>query len=314
MAHITIGVDIGKDTLDVHALPCGSTCRFSNDKAGHKSLMGWLSALPGRPERIVFEPTGPYHRALEQHLAEAGLPLVKVNPRRARRFAEAVGTLAKTDPIDAGLLARMGAALELEPVAAQPKGHAELKELQQARQGLLKDRTAALNRQKMVCLPMLQRQITRRLKTIESDLKAIDAQIAQYIAADERRADQARILVSIPGIAQITAAGLLTEIPELGTLDSKAVANLAGLAPKTRQSGRWTGRAFIEGGRSLARRILYMAALSAIQFNPDMKAKYRQLVEAGKPKKLALTAVMRKLIVLANALIKDNREWEQRQA
>jgi transposase len=302
----TIGIDISKETLDVHRMSDGASRRFSNDKAGHKALIVWIG---GDAARVVFEPTGPYHRAFEHALAKAGLPLVKVNPRQARRFAEATGKLAKTDRLDAALLARMGALLAIEPRPARSKALAELKELHIAREALVKDRTAAKNRAKIRTLALLKRQNAQRLDQIERQIAAIDAAILAFIEANAELAKRFAILTSIPGVSQITAFALLIEMPELGTLEARQAASLAGLAPVARQSGRWTGRAFIRGGRARVRQALYMPALVAARFNPELKAKYTQLVKAGKSAKLALTALMRKLIVLANALLRARRTW-----
>lgn len=270
-------------------------------------LIRWLSDTP--VERIVYEPTGPYHRCFEQALAKVGLALAKVNPRQARRFAEATGKLAKTDRADARMLARMGVALALavRPVAGEMLS--EIKELHLARQALIKDRTAAKNRGKIINLRLLKQQNAQRCKQIDAQITAIEEEIEARIANDEQLAERLAILESIPGISKITAFALLIEMPELGTLDGKQAASLAGLAPVARQSGRWTGRAFIRGGRASLRQALYMPALVAARFNPAMKANYRKLIEAGKPAKIAITAIMRKLIVLANSLLRDRRNW-----
>jgi transposase len=303
----TIGIDISKDRLEVCRLPGGESARFDNSGDGHQQLIRWLAQTP--VARIIFEPTGAYHRGLEQALAAAGLPLAKINPRQARRFAEATGKLAKTDRADAAMLARMG--LALAPQARQPSSPVlcELKELHLARQALVKDRTAAKNREKILTLPLLKRQNRKRQQQIEAQIAAIEADIEARIAADPALAERLAILESIPGIARITACALLITMPELGCLDGKQAASLAGLAPIARQSGRWTGRAFIRGGRASLRQALYMPALVAIRFNPQLKTKYHQLITAGKPAKIALTAIMRKLIVLANALLRQRRSW-----
>jgi transposase len=306
MTEVTIGIDISKDRLDVHRLPDGETAAFGNDKAGLKRLKHWLGTSV---RRVVFEPTGRYHLALERRLAEAGYPLVKVNPRHAKRFGEALGARAKTDRADAAMLARMGLALQLEPRPIGTKGLRDLNDLIAARRALVKDRTAAKNRAKGIGLAILRRQNTDRLKRIVTDIKAIDAAIAELIAADETLSAQHAILLSIPGISTITAAALMARMPELGALDQRAAASLAGLAPMTRQSGQWRGKAFIQGGRALVREALYMPALVAARFNPDLKTVHDRLIAAGKPAKVAITAVMRKLLVLANALLRDQRKW-----
>jgi transposase len=309
MISSTIGIDVSKDALDVYRMADGASRRFSNDKAGFKALIAFLGDPMDVETRVVFEPTGPYHRALERALAAAGVALVKVNPRQARRFAEATGKLAKTDRLDAALLARMGALLQLEARPARGESLNELAELQVARAALVKDRTAAKNRAKTLTLPLLERQNADRLKQVEAHIAAIEARMKARIEADPDLAKRFVILTSIPGIAQTAAFALLVEMPELGTLEAGQAASLAGLAPVARQSGRWTGRAFIRGGRASLRRALYMPALVAARFNVDMKAKYEQLIKAGKPAKVALTAIMRKLVVLANALLKKGREW-----
>lgn len=311
MTQSTIGIDISKDILDVHRLADGATCRFANTAAGHKALVAWIGC---EGARVIFEPTGPYHRAFERALTRAGLPLVKVNPRQARRFAEATGRLAKTDRLDAALLARMGALLDLPARPMRSDFLAELSELHHAREALVKDRTAARNRAKILTLPLLKRQNRQRLHHIERQIAAVEAQILARLEADPELAHRFAIVTSIPGLSRLSAFALLIEMPELGTLEPKQAASLAGLAPVTRQSGRWTGRASIGGGRASLRRHLYMPALVAARFNPDLKAKYDQLIEAGKPAKVALTAIMRKLLVLANALLKTGRTWSPKMA
>jgi transposase len=312
MTHFTIGVDISKDHLDAFRMSDSARRRFANDAAGHKAFLGWL-AHPETVEgtRIVFEPTGPYHRSFERTLAAAGVALVKVNPRQARRFAEATGKLAKTDPLDAAMLARMGALLELEARPVRSPIANDLKDLHVAREALVKSRTRAKTRAKMLTLPLLKRQNGDQLKQIERQMAAIEKEIMALVNADPDLAGRLAILVSIPGVSTLTALALLIDMPELGTLDHGQAASLAGLAPMTRQSGRSSGRAFIRGGRANVRRALYMPALSAMQFNPDLKAKYQQLKAAGKASKVAITAIMRKLIVLANALLRDQRTWAQ---
>ena len=248
MKNDTIGVDVSKDHLDAHRLADGATRRFANDKGGHKALIKWLAETPLR--RVVFEPTGPYHRAVERALGASGVPFVKVNPRQARRFAEATGKLAKTDRLDAAILARMGSLLELEARPARSEDLFELKELYVAREALVKDRTAARNRGKALTLSLLKRQNAQRLEQIDRQIVTVEAAILQIVEADESLADRFAILISIPGLSDITAFALLIAMPELGSLEAGQAANLAGLAPIARQSGRWTGRSFIRGGRA----------------------------------------------------------------
>jgi transposase len=307
MTEITIGIDISKDHLDAHRLPGDERRRFDNTAAGHKALIRWIGAIP---QRVVYEPTGPYHRKLEVQLAAAGMPIVKVNPRQAKRFAQAIGQLAKTDRLDAAMLARMGALLSLEPRPVRSAVLNDLKDLHLAREALVKDRTAARNRAKSISLALIKRHNEARLRQIGQQLEAVDMAINELIGADPILSARFAILISIPGVAAVTAAMLVTEMPELGGLDPKQAAALAGLAPIARQSGQWKGKAFVQGGRRKVRQALYMPALVAMRFNPDLKAKYEQLVAVGKAPKQAITAVMRKLIVLANALLKRGAKWQ----
>lgn len=307
MTELTIGVDISKDHLDMHPLPGGKARRYGNDSKGHRALIKWLRTRSIK--RIVYEATGPYHRAFELALATAGLPLVKVNPRQARRFAEATGTLAKTDRIDALMLAKMGVMLEPEPRPAASPILNELKDLRLAHQALIKDRTAARNRAKHLRQPLLKRHNEERLAQIKAQLDAIETAMLVLIGQNKELSSRFAILVSIPGISKLSAFALLIDMPELGSLEGRQAASLAGLAPVTRQSGQWRGRAFIRGGRANLRQALYMPALVATRFNSDLKIKYQALIEAGKPAKVAITAIMRKLLILANALLRDGRKW-----
>ncbi|MBX4893893.1 MULTISPECIES: IS110 family transposase [Rhizobium] len=312
MTDITIGADISKDHIDLHRLPDGQTLNVTNDRKGFAAILKWIG--PKGAGRIVYEPTGPYHKAFERFMAMQGLQLCKVNPRVARRFAEATGRLAKTDRIDAALLARFGALLEPRILQANTQIHNDLKELHMARLALIKDRTAAKNRAKNLSNPLLKRHNTHRLRQIERQIKAVDEAIMALIAEDATLKARLEILISIPGVSRVTAFTLLIEMPELGELDEKAAAALSGLAPISRQSGRWTGRAFIAGGRAIVRQALYMPALVACRFNPELSAKYDLLIKAGKPPKVAITAIMRKIILLANALLRKNQKWTPKAA
>ena len=307
--HDTIGIDISKDTLDTFWLSKRRHKQFANSKAGLSTLIGWIQRA--NVSLVVFEATGIYHWLLETNLAAYGIPFSRVNPRQARRFAEGAGTLAKTDRVDAAMLARMGALLELKADKPRSETLHNLKELGTARQALIKDRTAARARLKTAFYPLLKRQISRRLQQIERDFARIDAAIEAIITADKALSQKADILISIPSIAKITAYAMLTEMPELGNLSGKQAASLAGLAPISRQSGKWQGKERIQGGRACLRKAIYLPAVVATRCNPDMKAKYHALIASGKCKKLAITAVMRKLVVMANALLRDDRNWAE---
>ena len=230
----TIGIDISKDTLDTYWLSKRKHKQFANNKTGLRSLIRWVREA--EVSLVVFEATGVYHRLLEISLAAHDIPFARVNPRQARRFAEGTGTLAKTDRVDAAMLARMGSLLELK--ADKPKSETlhNLKELETARQALIKDRTAARARENIAIYPLLKKQIGRRLHQIERDLARVDAAIEAIITADRTLSQKADILISIPGIAKITAYAMLIEMPELGSMSGKQAASLAGLAPISRQS------------------------------------------------------------------------------
>jgi transposase len=308
----SVGVDIAKDTLEVHLHPAGRVRRFANDAKGWAALIAWLGGFPSA--RIAFEPSGAYHRAFERRLAAAGLPLVKVNPRQARRFAEALGRHAKTDAVDAAMLARFAALLEppVRPVVSATLD--AMKELQVARRALVKDRVAARNRGHTHRSPLLKRQARARLAQIDRQIAAIDAALHTQLAADPALQARFEILVSIPGVGDATAFAMLVEMPELGALEHKCAASLAGLAPVARDSGQHRGKRFIRGGRAPLRQALYMPALVAVRFDAAMKARYQALRAAGKPPKVALVAIMRKLLILANALLRDGRTWSPKLA
>ena len=285
MTENTIGVDISKTHLDVFRREDRTAQRFDNSAAGLRAMRKWLGKAP--VARIVFEPTGPYHKAFEAALGEE-FPLVKVNPLQARRFAEAHGTRAKTDTVDAQMLARMGAAFELAPQAPSSKEACILRDLYVARSGLIKDRTRLRNRAQTQDIAVLKRQTRARLAQVERQIAELDAEITARIEAQEAMARSRDILCSMPGVGAVTAAALLILMPEIGTLGRKEVASLAGLAPITRQSGQWQGKSFIGGGRKPLRDALYMPALVAMRHNPELRAKYEDLRAVGKPAKVAI--------------------------
>src|SRR5580658_1931349 len=299
----SVGVDISKDTLDVAIHPGGESFRITNNPEGHRALIKRLKGFD--IARIVFEATGAYHRLFQQALVEAGLPWVKVNPCQARRFAQATGKLAKTDRCDALMLARMGAVLDLETRAPASKTVEVMRELVNARDALIKDRVAALNRQAIAVSPLIKRQLAQRLRQIE----AIDRRLKTLRNADSDLCQRFDILTSIPGVGEVTANVLVVETPELGRLEHAQAASLVGLAPVPRDSGQTHGKRSIRGGRPRARQALYMPALNTIRLNPEFKAKYEAMVKAGKPANVVIVAIMRKLLILANALIRPEQTF-----
>jgi transposase len=301
-----IGIDISKDFLDAHRLSDGAAARFQNSPAGFRAFSTWLG--DGMPTRVVFEATGPYHTSFERAFS-GKIPLVKVNPLQARRFAQACGTRVKTDAVDARMLASFGNALALEPDQPIDGKQFELKELFSSRGALIKDRTRLNNRLHTQSLALVKWQTKARIDQITRQLKTLQQDINTRVQDCPGRARANTILRSIPGIGEVAAATILIEMPEIGTLQKKKAASLTGLAPMTRQSGKWRGKAIIQGGRKQLRDALYMPALVASRHNPDMCDKYTAMIKQGKPQKVALTAIMRKLIELANTLVKADREW-----
>jgi transposase len=221
---------------------------------------------------------------------------------------------AKADAVDAKMLAEMGNAFALEPDEPASEIQHDLKELRAFHSGLIKDRTSIINRLKTEPLSITSRQSKAHLAQVDKQIAGISAEIDRLISSCDTLAHSMKILRSIPVIGTVCAATILIQMPEIGRLDRKQVASLTGLAPMARQSGQWRGKSFIQGGRKIVRDTLYMPALVAMRHNPDLKAKYQALIKAGKPPKVALTALTRKLIELANALIKADRNWVKRGA
>lgn len=307
MATDTIGIDISKDRLDVFWHSRSEARCLPNTQEGFGQLCAWL----GAQERvlIVFEATGAYHRGLERYLSLTELSFIKVNPKQARRFAQAIGRLAKTDSVDARMLARMGVVLDLVPQDVEGEDVHDLRELLTARRALVKDQVTAKTRLATAQSQLVQDQLCRRIDDIGADIRALDEAIAQIARQRGTLEERIRRLMTIPGTGRLTATTMLIDMPELGHLESKKIAALAGLAPMTQQSGKWQGKERITGGRSSMRRAIYMPALVAIRFNRDLHDKYQQLLKAGKAKKVAITAVMRRMVVLANTLLREGRDW-----
>jgi transposase len=306
---VVAGIDVSKAQLDVYLHPVGKRRRFNNDKTGWRALRDWLAKA--EPEHVVYEATGRYHKGFERYLGGHGLPIARLDPRRARRFAEAIGVQAKTDQADACVLAQFGAFLKPATTALSGPALEQLQELVAARRGLIQQGTRIANRSKTALAALLKRQLKQSGAQMERQIKAIDKECRAIVALDLALAQRRAILLSIPSIGEVTAMAVLAEMPELGELNDKQVASLLGVAPINRDSGAFQGKRHIRGGRAKLRQALYMAALVATRFNPDMKRKYQDLIKNGKPPKVAITAIMRKLIILANALIKDNRIWSE---
>jgi transposase len=307
MVPVYAGIDVCKDWLDVYVHPQGQRLRVSNDRFGLRRLKRLLGTMA--VTRVVMEATGKHHRAAQRSLHEAGLVVCVVNPLRARLFCQAAGHLAKTDAIDARLLALMGAALEPAATPLPPVALEELEELVNARRCATTERTALVNRLATCATAFLRAELKRRIAACERHLERLDAEIERRIQAQPELLRRHAILRSIPGVGPVTAAAFLTGLAELGSCSGKQAAMLAGLAPIACDSGATQGRRSIRGGRQDVRNAAYMAALSASRHNRDLASFAKRLRSAGKPAKIVLTAVMRKLVVLANTLITQNRAW-----
>ena len=304
---VVAGIDVGKENVDVHITPSGEARQFPNDTGGRRGLRKLLHRTG--VDLVVVEATSRYHRELHQGLHDAGLRVAVISPLQARRFAQALGQLAKTDPIDAAMLARFGQVMD--PNATVPRSGAQfrLNDLARGRAQLIRIRTSLVNASKEYEAPEAAEAIQRTIDNINREIGRLEEAIHAAIADDPDHARRDQILRSIPGIGPVSATILCAEMPELGTLGRRQAASLVGLAPFPDDSGKRAGIRYIRGGRIVPRNALYMAATTAIRHNSDMNRLYQRLVEKGKPHKVALVAVMRKMIILANVLLRDDRKW-----
>ena len=302
-----VGIDVSKGHLDVAFRPGGEACRFANSEAGVAGLIARLRAAP--PELVVLESTGGFERPVAVALTAAGLHARIVDPARARHFAGALGEHSKTDAIDARVLARFAEAVRPE---ARPLPDAEALELQallDRRSQWIGMRTAERNRLHQGPTAAVRRGLADHVAYLDARVADVDEEIESRIRAHKDWGPRDEVLRSIPGVGAQTSRALIGHLPELGGLTGKQAAALAGLAPRARDGGAHTGERSIFGGRKEVRTALYMAALSASRYNPHLKAVYRRLREAGKKPKVALTAVARKLLTIANAMIRDMKHW-----
>lgn len=302
-----IGIDVSKDWLDVHVLPSRQAFRVPNDAQGHRQLKRRIAGL--EIACVALEPTGKWHRALCRSLIAAGLPVMVTDPARVRMFAKVTGLLAKTDRLDAAVLAAFAATMGAAARPLPSEGIDAIAELITARDGAVAELVRLKNQHHAACDSFLKRQLMKRIRAAEQVIEQLDAETQRRIKADPALAARQTILCSIPGIGKVTAALAIAKLPELGSLGDKEIAMLAGLAPIADQSGKRDGQRSIHGGRPCLTRGFYIAALSAVRFNPALKAFYTRLRLAKKPPKCALIAVARKLLVLANTLVAQNRPW-----
>ncbi len=305
---VSVGIDVSKENLDTDFAPNRGPFRLPNTPAGHAAIVERLAAMEIRV--IVIEATGGYERAVVAELMVAGMPVVVVNPRQVRDFARAQGRLAKTDRLDAAVLADFG--LAIQP-PQRPFPDAETRQMREKlarRRQLVQMVTAESNRLEHVTNPAVRRSIESVLKLLRKQLQQIEDDLDQTIRRSSAWQEKAELVRSVPGIGPQVSRTLLIQLPELGQCSRQQIAALVGVAPLNRDSGKLRGRRAIGGGRPEVRASLYMATLAATRFNPKIRKHYQHLLEAGKCKKLALTACMRKLLTILNAMIRDKKTWQ----
>ena len=305
---VFVGIDVSKDRLDVHVLPSGEAFSVASDGESLTSLADRLALL--HPVVVAMEATGGFEVVAAGILASAGLAVVVINPAQVRNFARALGRRAKTDPIDALVIARFAEAARPEPRPLADADQRFLSDLAARRRQIQQMLIAERQRLGRASNAHLKQSLRRLITALERELGQIDGDIDQAVRASPVWRRKELLMQSVPGVGRVTARNLLAEMPELGNLDRRQAAALAGLAPFTRQSGKWRGKSCIGGGRAPVRCALFMAALSAARYNPALKVFHQRLIAAGKPKMVALIAVARKLLVIINAVIRDEKPWQ----
>jgi transposase len=304
---IIVGIDVAKDRLDVAVRPSGDVFVVERNAGGLELLVERLKPLA--PTCVALEATGGFETVAAAALAAAGLPVVVVNPAQIRAFAKAIGQRAKTDPIDAAVIAHFAQATRPEPRPLPDEATRLLADLLARRRQIVEMIGAERQREKRATL-RLKKSIARLIQALQKELTCVDTDIDDAVRGSPAWREKEDLLASVPGIGTTIARTLIAELPELGALDRKKIAALAGLAPFTRQSGQWRGRSFIGGGRTSVRTALFMGAMTARRHNPILKTFFDRLVAAGKPKMVALIAVARKLLTILNAVVRDQKPWQ----
>ena len=306
MDAIYVGIDGSKDRLDVVVRPSGESFAVSRNGAGIDELIERLKSLSIK--LVALEATGGFETVVAAGLAGASLPVVVVNPAQVRAFAQALGKRAKTDPIDAAVIAHFAEATKPQLRQFPDATTQLLADLVARRRQIVEMIAAESQRARHLTLPRLKKSIARLRKALEKELSELDADISDHVRGSPAWAEKEDLLASVPG--PIIARTLIAELPELGSLDRRQIAALAGLAPWTRQSGKWRGKSFIGGGRASVRRALFMGAMVAARHNPTLKLFRDRLVAAGKNKLVAIVAVARKLLTILNAILRDKTPWQ----
>jgi transposase len=302
-----VGIDVSKARLDVHVRPSGEAFVVARDDKGLAELVERLGAIA--PGLIAVEATGGYETVVAAAIGGAGLPLAVVNPAQVRHYAQALGKRAKTDPVDAEVIARFAEATRPEPRALPDEATQALAELVTRRRQIIGMMVA--ERQRATRLPKrLRKSCERVVRMLEKELAALDIDIDTIVRGSPAWRATEDLLASVPGVGSITARALIAELPELGRLDRRSVASLVGLAPFTQQSGQWRGKAFIAGGRRSVRAALFVATMAAVRHNPAIREFRQRLLAAGKPKMVAMIACTRKLLTILNAIARDQKPWQ----
>lgn len=303
---INVGIDTGKSRLDIHVLPLEQAFSVPNTDAGIREALRRLKSL--QPTRIVIEATGRLELPFVVAAQKAGLTVCVINPLQMRRFAAAAGKLAKTDRLDARLIARYGEALQPAPTTLKPENARLLSDLLARRSQLLEMQTMEKNRLSVLPKP-LHASLNRHLKHLQSELRKLEALLDRCIESEPEWQARRDLLMSVNGVGKVLAYTLLSDLPELGSLNRKEIAALVGVAPMNRESGNYQGKRRIRGGRANVRKVLFMAIMSAMQSNPKLKRQYQSMKAAGKPPKVAMVACMRKLITILNTMVKNGEHW-----
>lgn len=306
MAKRIIGIDVGKEKLDAALNGQKRVKSWANDETDRAKLAAWV--VDQQVALVVVEASGGYEARIVSELVERGQAVALVNPTRVRAFARAAGVLAKTDKIDARTIAYFGATMAPRAQARRSQAQLALNESVTRRRQLVLMMTAERNRLQTAS-PEMRESIARHLDWLQQEINALEEQINQALAANSEWAETAKRLQSVPGVGTITASTLVADLPELGQLNRQKIAALVGVAPFNNDSGKRRGKRRIFGGRTSVRSVLYMAALSATKHNPVIKAFYERLLEKGKVKKVAITACMRKLLVILNSMVKSGQDW-----
>jgi transposase len=304
---IYVGIDVGKENLDLAVLGASDTKQYQNNTKGIRALTRRLKKYA--VEKIVVEATGGYEYEVVTRMCKAKLPVALVNPTRVRRFAQAGGQLAKTDSLDAHVLANFGKSMQPEVWTLKTEVEEQLNQLISRRRQLVGMLTAEKNRSG-TAKEQAQDSIRRHITWMQDELAEVEASMQEIINTEPEYQKKIANLVSVPGVGEVTALTLVAQLPELGLVNRQQIAALVGVAPLNHDSGRHKGKRRTFGGRSSVRSALYMAALSASRHNPVIKAFYERLLAKGKEKKVALTACMRKLLVILNAIMRDQQPWQ----